>query len=86
MSKVGKQTIDPSHNFYTSTSGIWQTVFLEPVPKTYVTKIDVFADMHGQGERVVSHFSSLSKLFPGRRCSSNLVKDEAKTRTLIFFS
>ncbi|EGG04268.1 family 2 glycoside hydrolase [Melampsora larici-populina 98AG31] len=44
---VGKQTQKPSHVFYTSTSGIWQTVFLEPVPETYITKLDVNADMHG---------------------------------------
>ncbi|KAG0148533.1 hypothetical protein CROQUDRAFT_654832 [Cronartium quercuum f. sp. fusiforme G11] len=44
---VGKQTLRPSHVFYTATTGIWQTVFLEPVPETYVTKINVNANMHG---------------------------------------
>ncbi|KAH9821670.1 family 2 glycoside hydrolase [Melampsora americana] len=45
---VGKQAKTPSHIFYTATTGIWQTVFLEPVPDVYITKLDVSADMHGQ--------------------------------------
>lgn len=44
---VGKQAENPSHIFYTATSGIWQTVFLEPVPDVYVDKLDIDADMHG---------------------------------------
>ncbi|EGG08070.1 family 2 glycoside hydrolase [Melampsora larici-populina 98AG31] len=44
---VGKQAVIPSHVFYTATTGIWQTVFLEPVPDVYVTKLDANADMHG---------------------------------------
>lgn len=44
---VGKQAVIPSHIFYTATTGIWQTVFLEPVPDVHVTKLDVSADMHG---------------------------------------
>lgn len=33
---IGKQRLDPSGIFYTATSGIWQTVWLEPVPKAYI--------------------------------------------------
>ncbi|WWC66272.1 uncharacterized protein I206_100173 [Kwoniella pini CBS 10737] len=46
---VGKQTKDPSHIFYTPCSGIWQSVFIEPVPKTYIRRIDLSGDMHGVG-------------------------------------
>ncbi|TXT61339.1 MAG: Beta-galactosidase [Promethearchaeota archaeon] len=35
----GKQTLHPSHIWYTAVSGIWQTVWLEPVPTTYITSI-----------------------------------------------
>lgn len=49
----------PSHVFYTSTSGIWQTVFLEPVPETYVTKLDVNANMLGFGQSTFRHFRNL---------------------------
>ncbi|ODN84559.1 hypothetical protein L202_00486 [Cryptococcus amylolentus CBS 6039] len=44
---VGKQTNIPSHIFYTPCSGIWQSVFIEPVPKTYIDKIDLSGDMWG---------------------------------------
>ncbi len=33
---VGKQSLTPGGIFYTPTSGIWQTVWMEPVPKSYV--------------------------------------------------
>lgn len=32
----GKQTLKPKGIFYTAVSGIWQTVWLEPVPSTYI--------------------------------------------------
>ena len=33
---VGKQRLKPEGIWYTPTSGIWQTVWLEPVPQTYI--------------------------------------------------
>ncbi|KAI1160334.1 family 2 glycosyl hydrolase [Nemania serpens] len=47
MIPVGKQTLDPSHIFYTPCSGIWQSVWLESVPVQHITQLDVAADMHG---------------------------------------
>lgn len=37
---VGKQRRDPSGIFYTAASGIWQTVWLEPVNPAHVTRLD----------------------------------------------
>jgi beta-galactosidase/beta-glucuronidase len=34
----GKQSLDPKFIWYTSVSGIWQTVWLEPVSSTYIEK------------------------------------------------
>ncbi|KAI1372596.1 glycoside hydrolase family 2 protein [Hypoxylon crocopeplum] len=48
MNPVGKQTRTPSHIFYTPCSGIWQTVWLESVPETYIQQLDIIADMSGQ--------------------------------------
>ncbi|OTA90418.1 glycoside hydrolase family 2 protein [Hypoxylon sp. CO27-5] len=48
MNPVGKQTRTPSHIFYTPCSGIWQTVWLESVPETYINQLDIIADMSGQ--------------------------------------
>ncbi|KAI8624967.1 glycoside hydrolase family 2 protein [Xylariaceae sp. FL1651] len=44
---IGKQTINPSHIFYTPCSGIWQSVWLESVPAQYITQLDVAAGMDG---------------------------------------
>ena len=38
---VGKQTITPNGIWYTPSSGIWQTVWLEPVNSHYINKIEV---------------------------------------------
>lgn len=46
---IGKQTLRPSHIFYTPCSGIWQSVWVEPAPTNYVSQLDLAADMHGQG-------------------------------------
>ena len=41
---VGKQRLKPSGIWYTATSGIWQTVWLEPVPETYVKSLRIEPD------------------------------------------
>ena len=37
----GKQKFNPSWIFYTPVSGIWQTVWLEPVPSNYLTDLKI---------------------------------------------
>ncbi|MFD8500053.1 glycoside hydrolase family 2 protein [Amycolatopsis sp. NPDC059657] len=44
---VGKQRATPGGIFYTASSGIWQTVWLEPVPATYVSGLDITPDLTG---------------------------------------
>lgn len=46
---IGKQTLRPSHIFYTPCSGIWQSVWLEAAPKDHITQLDIDANMKGQG-------------------------------------
>jgi beta-galactosidase/beta-glucuronidase len=41
----GKQSLNPKNIFYTAVSGIWQTVWLEPVPKTYLERIYIKTDI-----------------------------------------
>lgn len=38
---VGKQTHDPRSIWYTAVTGIWQTVWLETVPETYIRDLEV---------------------------------------------
>jgi hypothetical protein len=42
---VGKQRNNPSGLFYTGSSGIWQTVWIEPVRATHVEKLDITTDL-----------------------------------------
>lgn len=47
---IGKQTLRPSHIFYTPCSGIWQSVWIEPVPVNHITRLDLDANKDGQGK------------------------------------
>ncbi|WP_142686581.1 glycoside hydrolase family 2 protein [Chitinophaga polysaccharea] len=41
----GKQTLNPGNIYYTPTSGIWQTVWLEKVPLAHIKKIKTSPDI-----------------------------------------
>jgi glycosyl hydrolase family 2 len=44
---LGKQRNTPGGILYTGSSGIWQTVWLEPVPPVHVEKLDIIPDLTG---------------------------------------
>lgn len=41
----GKQVLEPKAIWYTAVSGIWQTVWLEPVPDTYIARLKLTPDL-----------------------------------------
>ncbi|WP_207532104.1 sugar-binding domain-containing protein [Desertivirga arenae] len=41
----GKQTLNPQGIMYTSVTGIWQTVWLEPVPQTSISDLKIVPDI-----------------------------------------
>ncbi|KAF7324726.1 Alpha-L-arabinofuranosidase B [Mycena kentingensis (nom. inval.)] len=43
---VGKQRLVPSSIFYTASSGIWQTVWIEPANSARITRLDTTPDIH----------------------------------------
>jgi Glycosyl hydrolases family 2, sugar binding domain/Glycosyl hydrolases family 2/Glycosyl hydrolases family 2, TIM barrel domain len=43
----GKQSLHPGGIFYTPTTGIWQTVWLEPVPEEHLTLLTIVPDVDG---------------------------------------
>jgi len=45
MQERGKQVLTPRGIWYTATSGIWQTVWLEAVPQTYITGFKLIPDV-----------------------------------------
>ncbi|KAB8143755.1 beta-galactosidase [Chloroflexia bacterium SDU3-3] len=50
---LGKQRNSPSGIWYTPASGIWQTVWLEPVAAAHITRLDMTPDIAGQTLRLV---------------------------------
>ena len=44
----GKQTLRPYGIYYTAITGIWQTVWLEPVPTTYIESIKMIPDIDNE--------------------------------------
>lgn len=45
---VGKQNSNPHGIWYTPTSGIWQTIWLETVPESFISDYDAIADIDRQ--------------------------------------
>ncbi len=53
----GKQRLDRGRIWYTAQSGIWQTVWLEAVPATYITELDIRPDLDTSSFHVISRTS-----------------------------
>ena len=49
---IGKQINNPGGIFYTPTSGIWQTVWLEPTPVSSIFSVDISANLANNTARV----------------------------------
>jgi beta-galactosidase/beta-glucuronidase len=58
----GKQVTKPSGIWYTSVTGIWQTVWLEPVPGTYILSTRQTPDIDKQ---IITVGTEISKPHPG---------------------
>ncbi|RVX40518.1 glycosyl hydrolase family 2 [Nonomuraea polychroma] len=52
---IGKQRLNPSGIWYTAVSGIWQTVWIEPVPQDRIDRVDTEPDLRGQAVYVTVH-------------------------------
>lgn len=50
----GKQHLKPEGIWYTPTTGIWQTVWLEPVPASSIEKLELVPDVDGRRLRVTA--------------------------------
>lgn len=61
----GKQSLNPSGMFYTAQSGIWQTVWLEWVPPTYIRDLRLTPDFDDSSVTV--------EILPSRPCTSSAV-------------
>ena len=59
---VGKQSLQPRGYWYTANSGIWQTVWLEAVPASHLTRLDLTPDVANGKLRVRIQGASLDGL------------------------
>ena len=57
----GKQVSKPSGIWYTAVSGIWQSVWMEPVEKGSIYDFEISADLEGGALRVMPLYSSSSE-------------------------
>lgn len=57
----GKQSRKPEGIFYTPTSGIWQTVWLEPVPRLCVDRLKLIPDVDAQALRLQASVNSFAE-------------------------
>jgi hypothetical protein len=57
----GKQDLNPSGIWYTAVTGIWQTVWLEPVPEAHLEKIRITPDVDNQLVRIQGLVSGSSQ-------------------------
>jgi hypothetical protein len=49
---VGKQRVHPGGIFYTGSTGIWQSVWLEPVPASHITSLKIVPDIDAKSLHV----------------------------------
>jgi len=50
----GKQVKEPRGIWYTAVTGIWQTVWLEPVPEAYIKSLKIVTDIDSKVVRVIA--------------------------------
>src|SRR5262249_6163600 len=48
----GKQVLKPGGIYYTPTTGIWQTVWLEPVSQSYIESLKILPDLDRKEVRI----------------------------------
>jgi hypothetical protein len=72
---IGKQTVTPNGIFYTPTSGIWQTVWLEPTPAASMSSVDLYPNLANNTLRV--------RVFTRGNVSGHTVLAEALTGTTV---
>ena len=59
---VGKQSITPNGIWYTPASGIWQTVWLEPVSEQYIENLEIFNDYYNKEIKINFNVPNEAKL------------------------
>jgi hypothetical protein len=57
---LGKQRLSPGGIFYTPVSGIWQTVWMEPVSRAHIDRLDMTPDVADRALRLTVHATDVT--------------------------
>ena len=86
----GKQILIPTNTYYTAISGIWQTVWLEPVYKDYIKNVEINNDFDNKEIKINFNLNSnkqlsikLSLEYNGQKIK--FVKGLSNNNIIIFF-
>ncbi|HEX5686127.1 MAG TPA: AbfB domain-containing protein, partial [Ideonella sp.] len=74
MDMLGKQTNSPGGIFYTPSSGIWQTVWLEPVAQAHIDRVDLTPNLDTEALKIALKGKKLDGMTIDAVVSSNGVK------------
>ncbi len=64
----GKQVLEPKSIWYTAVSGIWQTVWLEPVPEAFIAGLKITPDLDAGTVRVEIKAGGAADRLEGDAC------------------
>ncbi|PWS33042.1 glycoside hydrolase family 2 [Pedobacter paludis] len=84
----GKQVLNPKDIYYTPSSGIWQTVWLEEVPEKYITGLEITPDVDASSVLIKVNSKSdetVSLIFDGKSIpgrSNQLIRIPVKNAKL----
>jgi len=78
----GKQSRKPEGIFYTATSGIWQTVWLEPVPEVCVDRLKITPDVDAKALHVWAAANTFSDSIQVKAVASVASKEIASVTGL----
>jgi beta-galactosidase/beta-glucuronidase len=76
----GKQVRDPGGIWYTPSSGIWQTVWLEPVPESHIADLDIEPDLAAATLSITPNFGGSVR--DGDRLEVTLLDESARVATV----
>ncbi|RSM72665.1 hypothetical protein DMH04_42605 [Kibdelosporangium aridum] len=81
---VGKQRLVPDRGiFYEGASGIWQTVWLEPVPETHIVSLDMVPSLDRESLTLTVHIAGPDTSFEVTvRAGDSLVSRKSGTSTV----
>lgn len=74
----GKQVLNPQNIYYTASSGIWQTVWLESVPATYINSLVLTPEIDSNHLRIVVNTAGSNKNYTVEAVTSGGVSVKGK--------